>query len=489
MSWTRLARGLVIGSPPWRLQVNLTRGEPARLASRSPFRDTSDRVLPWPSAPILEIAVGGEVIHRWVSTLDDTGMVATWETVPTETVDALPERGLRSRLLLEDDITHAGSVRIASGWTGTDGNVFTHTVVLAPAAPIDVSQFATREEVATAIAAAIADIPEPDLSGYATDEELAAAIAALPGPPDLSGYATDEELAAAVEDMEPRLPRSIMSSDLLSARTLVGFESDPPPFTQRPILSFWYPTDWSDLSNSPAEPTLVEGQLSPGCGWIGTPAGSVAQVPLIQTVNGAAPDEAGNVEVSASGGGGGGPLTGTGSPQGVVSAPVGTEYVDTAATLGAVKWIKASGTGSTGWRVLYGDTGWRDVRADFLSLSKATGGVHRLRVRREGSRVWVAAYVTGDLPQGTWTATGLLPLGMRPDTTANAAGEGSWPLLAKGLIAPSINNYMPLHACINETDGALVLVRPVNPVHEWYGEVSFSVSATWPTSLPGTPIN
>ena len=52
---------------------------------------------------------------------------------------------------------------------------------------------------------------------------------------------------------------------------------------------------------------------------------------------------------------------GTGSPEGVVTANVGTEWTDTAGTNGAWKWMKKSGTGNTGWKVIDGDTGWRDV--------------------------------------------------------------------------------------------------------------------------------
>src|SRR5690349_4343990 len=63
------------------------------------------------------------------------------------------------------------------------------------------------------------------------------------------------------------------------------------------------------------------------------------------------------------GGGGGGALTGTGSPENVVTATIGTEYIDTTATNGAIKWIKVTGSGNTGWKVLYGDTGWRDIRS------------------------------------------------------------------------------------------------------------------------------
>ena len=47
---------------------------------------------------------------------------------------------------------------------------------------------------------------------------------------------------------------------------------------------------------------------------------------------------------------------GHGSPNGVVAAPVGSIYTDLAATNGAIRWIKTSGTENTGWKVEYGDT-------------------------------------------------------------------------------------------------------------------------------------
>lgn len=52
-------------------------------------------------------------------------------------------------------------------------------------------------------------------------------------------------------------------------------------------------------------------------------------------------------------------LTGTGFPEGVVSAPVGSKYIDTAVTNGAHEWMKKTGTGNTGWVVTVGDTGGR----------------------------------------------------------------------------------------------------------------------------------
>lgn len=54
-------------------------------------------------------------------------------------------------------------------------------------------------------------------------------------------------------------------------------------------------------------------------------------------------------------------IRGTGSPEGRITAEIGTTYVDANVTNGALKWIKESGNGNTGWKVLIGDTGWRTL--------------------------------------------------------------------------------------------------------------------------------
>ena len=74
-------------------------------------------------------------------------------------------------------------------------------------------------------------------------------------------------------------------------------------------------------------------------------------------------------------------IHGTGMPNGKVTAPVGTTYVDTAVTNGALKWIKRSGNGSQGWEVLTGDTGWRTLPI----VSKL--GNSFLKVRRKNDTV------------------------------------------------------------------------------------------------------
>lgn len=84
-------------------------------------------------------------------------------------------------------------------------------------------------------------------------------------------------------------------------------------------------------------------------------------------------------------------IHGTGMPNGKVTAPVGTTYVDTAATNGALKWIKRTGADNQGWEVLTGDTGWRTLTID----SKLDSSY--LKVRRKNDTVM---YQFGGLTYG-----------------------------------------------------------------------------------------
>ena len=84
-------------------------------------------------------------------------------------------------------------------------------------------------------------------------------------------------------------------------------------------------------------------------------------------------------------------IHGTGMPNGKVEAPVGTTYVDTAVTNGALKWIKRSGTNNQGWEVLTGDTGWRT-----LNIKSKLGNSY-LKVRRKNDTV---TYQFGGLSWG-----------------------------------------------------------------------------------------
>lgn len=76
-------------------------------------------------------------------------------------------------------------------------------------------------------------------------------------------------------------------------------------------------------------------------------------------------------------------IHGTGMPNGKVSAPRGTTYVDMEATNGALKWIKTTDGGNTGWQVFTGDTGWRT-----LPLVNKRGNA-RLQIRRINDEIIV----------------------------------------------------------------------------------------------------
>lgn len=84
-------------------------------------------------------------------------------------------------------------------------------------------------------------------------------------------------------------------------------------------------------------------------------------------------------------------IHGTGMPNRKVTAPVGTTYVDTAVTNGALKWIKRTGNGNEGWEVLTGDTGWRT-----LNIKSKLGNSY-LKVRRKNDTV---TYQFGGLSWG-----------------------------------------------------------------------------------------
>ena len=84
-------------------------------------------------------------------------------------------------------------------------------------------------------------------------------------------------------------------------------------------------------------------------------------------------------------------IHGTGFPNGKVTAPVGTTYVDTAVTNGALKWIKRRGNDAQGWEVLTGDTGWRT-----LNIQSKLGNSF-LKVRRKND---VVMYQFGGLSWG-----------------------------------------------------------------------------------------
>ena len=162
------------------------------------------------------------------------------------------------------------------------------------------------------------------------------------------------------------------------------------------------------------------------------------------------------------------PITkGTGTPEGKVSAPVGSIYTDTAATNGAIRWIKSSGTGNTGWRVEYGDTGWRNLS----SLLPATW-TGEMAVARTGNRVTI---IGSNIRPGETGNTHMLelPAGFRPARTTTGTGDegGAYrPIYAFG--------YSPYR----------LQIRSIAAVTSWVNfSITYVTQDVWPATLPGTP--
>ena len=164
---------------------------------------------------------------------------------------------------------------------------------------------------------------------------------------------------------------------------------------------------------------------------------------------------------------------GTGSPEGNVAAPIGSVYTDTAATNGAIRWAKASGTGNTGWRVEYGDTGQRVV------AHNGAGGT--LRIRRVGNTVTVGLNEI-TLAEGTGAfILFAVPYGFRPaDRVSLVTHNPKWEDIPS--VWGSYNGLASNFSWLRKIDGSLD--RPTIPTS---GTVTFLTDDPWPATLPGTP--
>ena len=102
---------------------------------------------------------------------------------------------------------------------------------------------------------------------------------------------------------------------------------------------------------------------------------------------------------------------GSGPPEGEVYAPIGSIYTDRSATAGAIRWIKTTPSGATGWKVEYGDTGWRDITGSTASgITVSSGYVNARRVGDEVNLVFEGVTTSGSGNVALYN----LPVGLRP---------------------------------------------------------------------------
>lgn len=169
-------------------------------------------------------------------------------------------------------------------------------------------------------------------------------------------------------------------------------------------------------------------------------------------------------------------LSGTGAPEGVVTAAPGSTWLQTDSTTdvkGWIRWIKATGTGNTGWVAgPEADTGWRDV-----TPAAPTGWttLSYIKIRRRGDEVEVRI-------GGTTDTAGLgslyaVPTGYSPGAAA-AAGAAVLFNGGSGASVASTSLYF------GSGSGILTAYRPASTAV--FGAVKYQTNQAWPTSLPGS---
>lgn len=178
-----------------------------------------------------------------------------------------------------------------------------------------------------------------------------------------------------------------------------------------------------------------------------------------------------------------GSFAGTGSPEGKVSAPVGSIYTDTEATNGAIRWIKTSGTGNTGWRVEYGDTGWRAM----APVGENFEGTGTIQFRRTGAMVSVKFQDVGIKSTiGTYTYLTdayYVPQGFR-------AGYSDRPTfwVSNNNANPNFSISIAQGSRIRYQSTTATGTNPGTGNQALQGQGHWRTDDPWPTSLPGTPV-
>ena len=252
-----------------------------------------------------------------------------------------------------------------------DSEIIKRLVALEAKPEIDTSQFATKEELAikanqSDIAHILDDIEvlkaKPDNDTIYNDKPLVGRVEALENKPnvdtsnlvtrlelDSKGYLTQHQ---SLEGYARRSELPEPYNDTEVKQRLVAIEQKGKDYATKEQLA--------SIPKTPQKLSLEGNTL------ILSDGGGNVTLPTTTGQN----NQANQYEIH-----------GQGMPNGRVSAPVGTTYVDAVATNGALKWIKRSGTDSQGWEVLTGDTGWRT-----LPIVSKLGNAY-LKVRRKNDTV------------------------------------------------------------------------------------------------------
>lgn len=221
------------------------------------------------------------------------------------------------------------------------------------------------------------------------------------------------------------------------------------------------------------------------------------------SINIALYDTEGNPVVVGGGGGGGDDRTiyGNGNPNGVVAAPIGATFRNTelGGHNGVRVWRKNSGTGTSGWVVESGDTGWRDLMGMVHLNWVPAASFPTFKIRRENSLVTLAARLQRSEDAGSSLKTsptflfnfdfnsGGLPEGFYPESRSAFAQAGITPVVGAG--------GRPAYLFSSESDNEAKYVVPSTEASNWSAgdmiafETQWRTSSEWPQSLPGVELN
>ena len=209
---------------------------------------------------------------------------------------------------------------------------------------------------------------------------------------------------------------------------------------------------------------------------VGTVTTGAAGTNAAATITGASPVQTLNLTIPR--GNTGSPtefeLRGTGSPEGVVTAPVGTYYTDTVGTTGAWRWLKKTGTGNTGWKVVHGDTGWRNITT-FIN-----GWTGRLQLRRINDELHYRTDYSGANALVGTAATARVFL------APNTLGAGMFFIGEHRTLNYRATGAVFGNSYYYQTGWELPAFGNAVDVYTFPAGSFFVIDAAWPTSLPGT---
>ena len=165
-------------------------------------------------------------------------------------------------------------------------------------------------------------------------------------------------------------------------------------------------------------------------------------------------------------------LRGTGMPNGVVTAPPGTYYTDTTGTNGSWRWLKTSGVGNTGWVVVIGDTGVRNITS-LVTLPEGWGALGFYLHSDQDTVTFKAINLNPSTASGSLFT---LPVGWRWDSTMTNLNS-SFGINGSGVMVGSLATWGGTNITANRTasgafNASLAFRRRQNE--------------PWPTTLIGT---